>query len=118
MNTVPLSSSLSALMVPLCRLIIPKTTERPRPSPLPSFFVLKKGSNVEDVLRGFDLFALAESLGGAASLVEHPGTMSHASMPLDYRQTVGITNELIRLSIGLENADDLIDDLKQALNKA
>ncbi|MBT3363850.1 MAG: PLP-dependent transferase [Chloroflexi bacterium] len=81
-------------------------------------FVLKKGSNVEEVLRGFDLFALAESLGGAASLVEHPGGMSHASMPEDYRQTVGITNELIRLSIGLENADDLIDDLKKALKKA
>ena len=81
-------------------------------------FVVKEGSNVEDVLRGFELFALAESLGGAASLVEHPGTMSHASMPLDYRQAVGITDELIRLSIGLENADDLIDDLKQALSKA
>jgi cystathionine gamma-lyase/cystathionine beta-lyase len=81
-------------------------------------FVLKTGSNVEDVLRGFELFALAESLGGVASLVEHPGTMSHASMPLDYRQTVGITDELIRLSIGLENPDDLIDDLKQALSKA
>ena len=81
-------------------------------------FILKERSNVEDVLRRFELFALAESLGGAASLVEHPGTMSHASMPLDYRQTVGITDELIRLSIGLENADDLIDDLKQALAKA
>jgi cystathionine gamma-lyase/cystathionine beta-lyase len=81
-------------------------------------FVLKAGSNVDDVLRGFDLFALAESLGGAASLVEHPGGMSHASMPLEYRQTVGITDELIRLSIGLENANDLIDDLKQALSKA
>ncbi len=81
-------------------------------------FILKERSCVEDVLRGFELFALAESLGGAASLVEHPGTMSHASMPLDYRQTVGITDELIRLSIGLENADDLIDDLKQALAKA
>ncbi|MFC1979128.1 trans-sulfuration enzyme family protein [Chloroflexota bacterium] len=81
-------------------------------------FVLKAGSNVKDVLRCFELFALAESLGGATSLVEHPGTMSHASMPLDYRRSVGITDELIRLSIGLENADDLIDDLKQALNKA
>jgi len=81
-------------------------------------FMLKEGANVEDVLRGFDLFALAESLGGVASLVEHPSTMSHASMPLDYRQSVGITDELIRLSIGLENADDIIDDLKQALNSA
>ena len=61
------------------------------------------------------IFALAESLGGAASLAEHPGTMSHASMPKDVREKVGITDDLIRLSIGLENADDLIEDLDQAL---
>ena len=61
------------------------------------------------------IFALAESLGGAASLAEHPGTMSHASMPKDVREKVGITDDLIRLSIGLENADDLIEDLDHAL---
>jgi cystathionine gamma-lyase/cystathionine beta-lyase len=67
------------------------------------------------LLRGFKIFALAESLGGAASLAEHPATMSHASMPEDFRQKVGITDRLVRLSVGLENADDLIDDLSQAL---
>jgi len=61
------------------------------------------------------IFALAESLGGAASLAEHPGTMSHASMPKDVREKVGIIDDLIRLSIGLENADDLIEDLDHAL---
>jgi cystathionine gamma-lyase/cystathionine beta-lyase len=61
------------------------------------------------------IFALAESLGGCASLADHPGTMTHASMPKDVREKVGITDDLIRLSIGLENADDLIEDLDQAL---
>ena len=70
---------------------------------------------VKNVLKRIKLFALAESLGGAASLAEHPATMSHASMPEDYRRKVGITDELIRLSVGLEHADDLIDDLRQAL---
>lgn len=61
------------------------------------------------------IFALAESLGGCASLADHPGTMTHASMPKEVREKVGITDDLIRLSIGLENADDLIEDLDQAL---
>jgi cystathionine gamma-lyase/cystathionine beta-lyase len=70
---------------------------------------------VNSFLRGIKLFSLAESLGGVASLAEHPATMSHASMPKDYRGKVGITDELIRLSIGLENIDDLIEDLRKAL---
>ncbi len=61
------------------------------------------------------LFTVAESLGGAVSLIEHPATMSHASMPLEYRQAVGISDGLIRLSVGLEDPDDLIADLRQAL---
>jgi len=61
------------------------------------------------------IFALAESLGGAASLAEHPATMSHASMLAEHRKKAGINDELIRLSVGLENADDLIEDLSQAL---
>jgi len=61
---------------------------------------------------------LAESLGGVDSLVEHPATMSHASMPEEVRKAVGITDELIRLSVGLENVDDLIEDLEQALERA
>jgi cystathionine beta-lyase/cystathionine gamma-synthase len=66
-------------------------------------------------LRKTRVFALAESLGGAASLAEHPATMSHASMPDEYRKQIGIKDELIRLSVGLEDIDDLIDDLRQAL---
>jgi len=70
---------------------------------------------VKSFVRRIKLFSLAESLGGPASLAEHPATMSHASMPKEYREKVGITDELIRLSVGLENIDDLIDDLRQAL---
>jgi cystathionine gamma-lyase/cystathionine beta-lyase len=61
------------------------------------------------------VFSLAGSLGDVASLAEHPVTMSHDSMSRDYRRQVGLTDELIRLSVGLENVDDLIEDLEQAL---
>jgi cystathionine gamma-lyase/cystathionine beta-lyase len=77
---------------------------------------LRGGSEaVDSFLRRLEVFSLAESLGGVASLAEHPATMSHASMPKDYRDRVGITDELVRLSVGLENIDDLIDDLRRAL---
>ena len=79
-------------------------------------FELRGGvEGVNNFLRKLKVFSLAESLGGIASLAEHPATMSHASMPQDYREKVGITDELIRLSIGLENVDDLTEDLEQAL---
>jgi cystathionine beta-lyase/cystathionine gamma-synthase len=68
------------------------------------------------VLRKLRLFALAESLGGPASLAEHPVTMSHASMSAEHRQRVGLNDGLIRLSVGLEHIDDLIADLAQALS--
>jgi len=77
------------------------------------------GSGIEGVytfLRKLKVFSLAESLGGVASLAEHPATMSHASMPKNYREKVGITDEVIRLSVGLENVDDLTEDLEQALS--
>jgi cystathionine beta-lyase/cystathionine gamma-synthase len=70
---------------------------------------------VDRFLKRIKVFSLAESLGGVASLAEHPATMSHASMPEDYRGKVGITDGLIRLSVGLENIDDLVEDLSQAL---
>jgi cystathionine gamma-lyase/cystathionine beta-lyase len=80
-------------------------------------FELKGGIKaVNNFLRRLKVFSLAESLGGVASLAEHPATMSHASMPPDYRAKIGISDDLIRLSIGLESIDDLIDDLGQALN--
>jgi cystathionine gamma-lyase/cystathionine beta-lyase len=72
---------------------------------------------VNTFLRNLRVFSLAESLGGVTSLAEHPATMSHASMPKDYREKVGISDELIRLSVGLENIDDLIEDLEQALKR-
>jgi len=78
------------------------------------------GGGIEGVntfLRKLRVFSLAESLGGVASLAEHPATMSHASMPKNYREKVGITDELIRLSVGLENVDDLTEDLEQALER-
>ncbi len=80
-----------------------------------SFELAGGAQAVNSLLRKIKVFSLAESLGGVASLAEHPGTMSHASMPKDFREKVGITEELIRLSVGLENIDDLIDDLRQAL---
>jgi len=81
-------------------------------------FELKGGIRaVNSFLKRLKVFSLAESLGGAVSLAEHPATMSHASMPQDYREKVGITDELIRLSVGLENVDDLIEDLHQALKR-
>jgi cystathionine gamma-lyase len=67
------------------------------------------------VLERLRLFALAESLGGIESLAGHPWTMSHGSVPEDRRGAIGITPNLIRLSIGIEDVEDLIDDLDQAL---
>lgn len=73
--------------------------------------------SVNAFLRGLKVFSLAESLGGLASLAGHPATMSHVSVPRDHREKVGITDELIRLSVGLESIDDLIEDLEQALER-
>jgi cystathionine gamma-lyase len=61
------------------------------------------------------LFALAESLGGVESLVDHPAIMTHASVPEDRREALGISDQLIRLSVGIEDVDDLIADLDRAL---
>ena len=61
------------------------------------------------------LFSLAESLGGVESLINHPATMTHASIPREERIKNGLSDSLIRLSVGLEDVDDLIEDLKQAL---
>jgi cystathionine gamma-lyase len=62
-----------------------------------------------------EVFALAESLGGVESLIEHPAIMTHASIPKDKREALGISDTLIRLSVGVEDVDDLIADLEQAL---
>jgi cystathionine gamma-lyase len=62
------------------------------------------------------LFTLAESLGGVESLVEHPAIMTHASVPPDIRAELGIDDGLVRLSVGIEDPDDLIQDLRSALS--
>ena len=77
-----------------------------------------KGNRLEDAKKlavGTTLFALAESLGGVESLIGHPATMTHASIPLEEREKIGIVDSLIRLSVGIEDADDLIADLAGAM---
>ncbi|MBP6573052.1 MAG: cystathionine gamma-synthase [Flavobacteriales bacterium] len=77
-----------------------------------------KGDNIDDAfrfLRNTELFSLAESLGGVESLVGHPASMTHASIPREERMKNGLADTLIRLSVGVEDAGDLITDLKQAL---
>ncbi len=71
---------------------------------------------VEKFVDNLSLFSLAESLGGFESLIAHPSTMTHAAMDPDARVAAGIGDSLLRLSIGLENCEDLTDDLEQALN--
>jgi cystathionine gamma-lyase len=69
----------------------------------------------KQVLERLSLFTLAESLGGVESLAEHPAIMTHASIPAETRARIGIADSLIRLSVGVEAAEDLIADLDQAL---
>jgi cystathionine gamma-synthase len=80
-------------------------------------FELKDGSQaaVERLLLGLHWFTLAESLGGVESLVAHPASMTHASMTAEARLRAGISDGLIRLSVGIEDPADLIEDLQQAL---
>jgi cystathionine beta-lyase/cystathionine gamma-synthase len=80
-------------------------------------FTLKDDSveNATRVLSSTKVFALAESLGGIESLINHPASMTHASIPREERIKNGLSDSLIRLSVGIEDVDDLIDDLKQAI---
>ena len=71
--------------------------------------------NVKRVLTSTKVFSLAESLGGVESLINHPATMTHASIPREERLKVGLSDGLIRLSVGIEDAEDLVEDLKQAI---
>lgn len=72
-------------------------------------------SKARTMLERVTLFALAESLGGAESLIEHPAIMTHASVPEDQRAVLGITDNLVRLSVGIEDVEDLIEDLDRSL---
>lgn len=77
-----------------------------------------KGNRLEDALRVVErvnLFALAESLGGVESLIGHPATMTHASIPKEEREKSGVVDSLIRLSVGIEAVEDLLEDLENAL---
>jgi cystathionine gamma-lyase len=81
-------------------------------------FFLKGGlEDSKRFLSSLNLFTLAESLGGVESLIEHPAIMTHASVPAEQRKQIGIHDNLIRVSVGIENADDLIADLDQALQR-
>jgi cystathionine gamma-lyase len=80
-----------------------------------TFFIKGDLEDARRFLERCEVFSLAESLGGVESLVDHPGIMTHASVPAEARAELGISDTLIRLSVGIEHADDLIADLDQAL---
>ncbi len=80
--------------------------------------IVLKGADKEETFRiasSFSVFSLAESLGGVESLINHPVTMTHASIPKEERERVGVVDNLLRLSVGVEDVEDLIDDLKAVL---
>jgi len=82
-----------------------------------TFFVKGGLEGARKVLENVKVFALAESLGGVESLIEHPAIMTHASVPAENRKALGIDDSLIRLSVGIEDIEDLIADLKSALDQ-
>ena len=81
-------------------------------------FTLKGNDKNEafKIMESFKYFSLAESLGGVESMVNHPATMTHASVPYEERQKIGLLDSLIRLSVGIEDVEDLLEDIKIALN--
>jgi cystathionine gamma-lyase len=81
--------------------------------------IVLKNASLEDTFKvasSFQVFTLAESLGGVESLINHPATMTHGSIPKDVREKVGVVDNLIRISVGVEDIEDLLEDLKQALS--
>lgn len=78
-------------------------------------FELKEVYDIRTFFASLQLVALAESLGGVESLVCHPASMTHASIPPEVRQKIGITDGLIRLSVGIEAIDDILADIQQAI---
>ena len=80
---------------------------------------ITKSSNYQraiKIIENLKIFTLAESLGGVESLAGHPASMTHASIPKQLREKSGVQDSLIRLSVGIEDSQDLIDDIDQALN--
>ncbi|HNB58171.1 MAG TPA: PLP-dependent transferase, partial [bacterium] len=82
-----------------------------------SFELDGDSESMRRLLKGTKLFTLAESLGGVESLIEHPATMSHASMDAELREEAGINDRIVRLSVGIEETSDLIEDLASALRQ-
>ena len=78
-------------------------------------FTVKDVSKVPQILKGGDVIIFAEGLGGTATLITYPLTQTHASIPKEVRDEIGITDKLIRLSVGIEDAEDIINDLKNML---
>jgi cystathionine gamma-lyase len=72
-------------------------------------------TRADKVLRRTQLFQFAVSLGGVESLIQHPATLTHATVPVEHREAAGIMDNLIRLSVGIESCDDLLNDIEQAL---
>lgn len=80
--------------------------------------IVLKNASIEDTFKiasSFKVFSLAESLGGVESLINHPATMTHASIPKTERDKAGVVDNLLRLSVGVEDVEDLLEDIKQAL---
>lgn len=82
-----------------------------------TFFVKGGLNEAASFLRNLSLWTLAESLGAVESLAESPAIMTHASVPIEKRIELGISDNLIRLSVGIEHIDDLLSDLESALSK-
>jgi cystathionine beta-lyase/cystathionine gamma-synthase len=80
-------------------------------------FDLGSLESAKKFLKSVRLCALAESLGGVETLISHPATMTHASVPVDERKKIGVTDGLVRISVGIEDVEDIIADLKQALGR-
>jgi cysteine-S-conjugate beta-lyase len=81
-------------------------------------FVLKEGYDYKKFLESLEMITFGESLGGVESLVCHPASMTHGALPYELRQKVGIVDNLIRLSVGVENTDDIINDLENAFKNS
>lgn len=81
-------------------------------------FELEEGYDINTFLKNLEVITLAESLGGVESLIEHPASMTHASIPKEVREAAGLSDNLLRISVGIEDIDDLVDDLFDAIEKA
>jgi cystathionine gamma-lyase/cystathionine beta-lyase/cystathionine gamma-lyase/homocysteine desulfhydrase len=81
-------------------------------------FAMGSLERARTVLNSVRLMALAESLGGVETLISHPASMTHGSVPVEMRNAMGVTDDLVRVSVGIEDVDDLLDDLSQALGRA